>query len=295
MGNDVNFLHQSPATTVVLLIVTCSIYYFVLLYKWIEAVNGASDKPKLDLWTLRFALQAEADPTLKVPAGVAWAAGIDGLQLGEVAVEHPGELLLEGMGRALTVFAPIERGIDSSTPESMQLTPAEAFVLVRTAARQLRDVGVGVELPPSLSGGLASRLGLSIKAELSEKSRGFTLGENLDWEWELMIGLITIESDTQSADNVTGVVTAAGNVKIVYPSRGMVATARQAQYFSQEGRLVLTGDVDVVQEGGNALRAERVVYLLEQERTEAIPPPGQQVFSQMVIQSGRPTPTPLTP
>ena len=48
MGNDVNFLHQSPATTVVLLIVTCSIYYFVLLYKWIEAVNGASDKPKLD-------------------------------------------------------------------------------------------------------------------------------------------------------------------------------------------------------------------------------------------------------
>jgi len=75
----------------------------------------------------------------------------------------------------------------------------------------------------------------------------------------------------------------------------MVATARQAQYFSQEGRLVLTGDVDVVQEGGNALRAERVVYLLEQERTEAIPPPGQQVFSQMVIQSGRPTPTPLTP
>ena len=75
----------------------------------------------------------------------------------------------------------------------------------------------------------------------------------------------------------------------------MVATARQAQYFSQEGRLVLTGDVDVVQEGGNALRAERVVYFLEQERTEAIPPPGQQVFSQMVIQSGRPTPTPLTP
>jgi lipopolysaccharide export system protein LptA len=50
-----------------------------------------------------------------------------------------------------------------------------------------------------------------------------------------------------------------------------------------------------VQEGGNALRAERVVYLLEQERTEAIPPPGQQVFSQMVIQSGRLTPTPLTP
>merc|ERR1712078_281663 len=96
------------------------------------------------------------------PAGrSAGAAGPKGLQLGEIPVEHPSEVLLEGMGRALTVFAPIERGLESATPEAMQLTPAEAFVLVRTAARQLRDVGVGVDLPPSLSGGLASRLGLA--------------------------------------------------------------------------------------------------------------------------------------
>ena len=145
-----------------------------------------------DLWELRFSLQAEADPTIKVPAAAAWAAGPKVLQLGEIRVEHPGEVLLEGMGRALTVFAPIERGLDSATPEAMQLTPAEAFVLVRTAATQLRDVGVGVELPASLSGGLASRLGLAIKAELSERSRGFTLGETLDWSWELMIGGVTL-------------------------------------------------------------------------------------------------------
>ena len=107
--------------------------------------------------------------------------------------------------------------------------------------------------------------------------------------------LITIESDTQSADNITGVVTAVGNVRIVYPSRGMVATARQAQYFSREGRLVLSGDVDVTQDGGNALRAERVVYLLEEERAEAEPTPGQQVFTQMVIRSDSTLQTPLTP
>ncbi len=145
-----------------------------------------------DLWDIRFALQAEADPSLKVPAAAAWAAGSEVLQLGEIRVERPGEVLLEGMGRALTVFDPIERGLDSATPESMQLTPAEAFVLVRTAANQLRDVGVGVELPASLSGGLASRLGLAIKAELLETSRGFTLGESLDWSWELMIGGVTL-------------------------------------------------------------------------------------------------------
>ena len=89
--------------------------------------------------------------------------------------------------------------------------------------------------------------------------------------------------------------TAAGNVRIVYPSRGMVATARQAQYFSREGRLVLSGDVDVIQKGGNALRAERVVYLLDQERAVADPTPGQQVFSQMVIGPDRKAQTPLVP
>ncbi len=145
-----------------------------------------------DLWELRFALQAEADPTLKVPAATAWAAGSQIMQLGEIRVEHPGEVLLEGLGRALTVFEPIERGLDNATPNSMRLTPAEAFVLVRTASSQLRDVGVGVELPPTLSGGLASRLGLAIKAELSEASRGFTLGESLNWSWELMIGGVTL-------------------------------------------------------------------------------------------------------
>ncbi len=146
-----------------------------------------------DLWELRFSLQAEADPTLKVSSSIAWATGSKILQLGEVRVDHPGEVLLEGLGRALTVFPTLERGLETATPESMYLTPAEAFVLVRTAAAQLRDVGVGVELPASLSGGLASRLGLAIQAELPEASRGFTLGENLDWKWELMIGGVTLQ------------------------------------------------------------------------------------------------------
>ncbi len=145
-----------------------------------------------ELWELRFSLQAEADPSLRSPAAIVWAAGDNHLALGEVRVEQPGALLLEGLGRALTVFEPIERGLDAATPEAMQLTPAEAFVLVRTAAAQLRDVGVGVVLPPSLSGGLASRLGLAITAELPEQSRGFTLGESLTWNCEFMIGGVTL-------------------------------------------------------------------------------------------------------
>ncbi len=145
-----------------------------------------------DLWTLRFGLQAEADPELRLPATTVWETGDGTLLLGESAIPQPGELLLEGLGRALVVFEPLARGLEEATPESMALAPAEAFVLVRTATARLRDVGVGVVLPPSLSGGLASRLGLAIEADLPSSSRGFSLGESLDWRWELMIGGVTL-------------------------------------------------------------------------------------------------------
>ncbi|MFM9110457.1 MAG: DEAD/DEAH box helicase, partial [Prochlorococcaceae cyanobacterium] len=172
-------------------------------HHWLEGVAGRVAPARAflelftptegeELWELRFGLQAEADPGLRVPAGAVWSAGDGVMQLGEVEVPQPGELLLEGLGRALTVFEPLERGLDATAPETMQLTPAEAFVLVRTAAARLRDVGVGVVLPPSLSGGLASRLGLSIEAELPSRSRGFTLGESLEARWELMIGGVTL-------------------------------------------------------------------------------------------------------
>jgi lipopolysaccharide export system protein LptA len=108
-------------------------------------------------------------------------------------------------------------------------------------------------------------------------------------------GLVTIESDTQRADNSTGIVTATGNVRILYPDRRLAATARQAQYFTREGRIVLTGDVDVVQEGGNLLRAERVVYLVDTERVLAQPTDGKQVFSQLRIQQNPQNPQPVGP
>jgi superfamily II DNA or RNA helicase len=175
----------------------------IATHHWREAVAGRvaparaclelfAPPPEEELWELRFSLQAEAEPSLRLPAGAVWSSGDTTLQMGEVSVTQPGLLLLEGLGRALQVFEPIERGLDAAAPETMQLTPAEAFVLVRTAAAQLRDVGVGVVLPLSLSGGLASRLGLAIVAELPTRSRGFSLGEDLTWSWELMIGGVTL-------------------------------------------------------------------------------------------------------
>lgn len=96
-------------------------------------------------------------------------------------------------------------------------------------------------------------------------------------------GVVSIESDLQQADNVTGVITATGNVRIVYPDRRVVATARQAQYFSREGRVVLSGDVDVIQLEGPSIQADRITYLVDQERVVAEPAEGQQVLSRFPV------------
>lgn len=111
-------------------------------------------------------------------------------------------------------------------------------------------------------------------------------------------GQVTIESDRQQADNVTGIITATGNVRIVYPDQRVVATSRQAQYFTREGMIILSGDVDVIQEDGNLLKADRVTYMVEQERTLAQPLQGQQVFSKLLIQTTpqvQPAAAPLQP
>lgn len=102
---------------------------------------------------------------------------------------------------------------------------------------------------------------------------------------------LTVVSDVQEANNQTGVVTARGNVQVDYPARQIRASAAQAQYFSNERRLVMAGDVYVQQEG-NSLRAETVTYFIDEARTIALPRPGRQVEAIYLVQD---TVAPLQP
>lgn len=95
-------------------------------------------------------------------------------------------------------------------------------------------------------------------------------------------GQITLRSDIQESNSQTGIITARGNVKINYPARQIQATAAQAQYYSRERRLILTGDVYVIQEG-NSMRAESLTYLIDEERFIATPQSDRQVESTYII------------
>lgn len=104
---------------------------------------------------------------------------------------------------------------------------------------------------------------------------------------------LTLRSDVQEANRETGVVTARGNVRINYPARQIQATAAQAQYFINERRIVLTGNVYVLQEG-NSLRGERVTYLIDEGRFVALPKDQQQVESIYIVSDPEATPQPGT-
>ncbi len=105
---------------------------------------------------------------------------------------------------------------------------------------------------------------------------------------------LTIRADVQEANSITGVVTATGNVKMTYPARQIDAIAEQAQYFSKEQRVVLTGNVIVTQEGVNSIKAQTITYLVSEGKFVATPPNNQQVESIYVVSDRDATNTPAT-
>ncbi|MGH2415208.1 MAG: LptA/OstA family protein [Microcystaceae cyanobacterium] len=100
---------------------------------------------------------------------------------------------------------------------------------------------------------------------------------------------MTVRSDIQEANSETGVITARGNVQVNYPARQMQATSAQAQYFSRERRLVLSGNVYVLQQG-NSMRAETMTYLVDEGRFIATPQPNRQVESIYIVTDSNTTP-----
>ncbi|MBF2065730.1 MAG: OstA family protein [Calothrix sp. C42_A2020_038] len=108
---------------------------------------------------------------------------------------------------------------------------------------------------------------------------------------------LQIKSDIQEYDANSQVVTARGNVQMFYSARGIQATAAQAQYFSRERQIILSGNVYILQQGGNSIRGERVVYLIDQGRFVAQPQAGRQVESIYIVNETQSPvgPAPRTP
>jgi lipopolysaccharide export system protein LptA len=106
-----------------------------------------------------------------------------------------------------------------------------------------------------------------------------------------------IRGKVQEYNSKTQVATVRGDVELVYPARGIQATAAQAQYFTRERQIILSGNVYVLQEGRNSIKAETVTYLIDEGRFVATPKQGRQVESIYIVNDNNQTnaPAPATP
>ena len=142
----------------------------------------------------------------------------------------------------------------------------------------MRRLGLVLMLPAALAGAIAIPTPIqTAQAQTADDGRA-----------------LTVRSDVQEANSKTGVVTARGNVQMYYPSRQIQATAAQAQYFSKERRIVLSGNVYVLQQG-NSLRGETITYLIDEGRFVALPQSNRQVESIYLVADPNSPTAPVAP
>lgn len=120
------------------------------------------------------------------------------------------------------------------------------------------------------------------KLLLSLSAIGLSLAGFSDATAQVQRRALTLRADMQQANARTGVVTANGNVQLSYPARKIQATANAAQYYSRERRIVLSGNVYVLQDG-NSLKADTITYLVDEGRFVAMPLNQRQVEATLLI------------
>ena len=176
------------------------------LGSWSEPAVGARDRlracfrlelPETDgaAFLLRFLLQSPDDPSLLVTATEVWSTkGRSLAKLGR-AFRDPQESLLEALGRAARVFAPIATSLAEARPELLALDAAAAWEFLSEGARALAEAGFGVIVPAELTAAGQRRLRLRMRvsggtavAGAVSGAAGLSLDELLSFEWEAALG-----------------------------------------------------------------------------------------------------------
>jgi len=96
---------------------------------------------------VRFLLQAPDDPSLLVSAADIWSGKSKQVQKLARAYREPIESLLEALGRAARLFAPLQLALQSGKPESLALDPQLAWTFLGEGAALLGEAGFGVMVP----------------------------------------------------------------------------------------------------------------------------------------------------
>lgn len=146
-------------------------------------------------FALRFLLQSPDDPSLLIAAEEIWSTrGRELAKLGR-AFRDPQESLLEALGRAARVFAPIGASLAEARPESLALDASAAWAFLTDGAGALGEAGFGVIVPAELTASGRRRLRLRMRIGGGTKTAGavagaagFGMADLLTFRWEAAIG-----------------------------------------------------------------------------------------------------------
>ncbi len=222
-----------------------------------------------DVWTLYYYLQAADDPSVLVPAARVWEESGGMLRFLGRRFENPHERLLADLGQAARYCPAIEISLDTATPESCELTTAEAYSFLREVSPQLQQLGLGVLAPPwweRVSSGPA-RLGVHLKVQSDlahEAGAGeanvaprFSLDSLVDYDWQVALGDEVMSKDEfrRLADLKVPLVRVRGEWVEINPGEVESAIAFWEQRARRRGltvRDVLTMSLAGVNEGADA-------------------------------------------
>jgi SNF2 family DNA or RNA helicase len=161
--------------------------------RWVTAEGG---------WQLRYFLQALDDESLLVPVARVWEHGGTTWRHLERRVEHPQELVLEGLGRAATLFPPLLESLREPRPESCALDVEQTYAFLNESAFLLKESGFGVLLPAwwtkrERQNGLGLSLRVTPSPRNSHSSSVSRLGLDalVEFDWQVALGGETLTRD----------------------------------------------------------------------------------------------------
>ncbi|MBX3377526.1 MAG: DEAD/DEAH box helicase [Phycisphaeraceae bacterium] len=171
------------------------------------AVLGDMEEPGEGVsWPLTFHLQSVDSPRIVVDASDVWLLSADAMTIEGKRLESPQELLLAELGRASRVYSALEKALDESEPESLELNTRQAYQFLREQKPVLMEQGFGVEAPEwwdQPSARLGARLKLTSEAlevmdALNPAGGGGAAGRRMglsslvNYTWDIAIGGTTL-------------------------------------------------------------------------------------------------------
>lgn len=156
-----------------------------------ETPTRGRARPQGESWYVRYLLQPTDDLSLLVPVENAWNNGLAKTAGLKMTGPEITEYLLTSLGQASSMCREIAASLKSARPAGYTLDPQGAHDFLTEKALMLRQAGFGVMLPAWWTGkGTKVRLSLraNVKSPKMKAGSGLSLGEIVQFDWEVAIG-----------------------------------------------------------------------------------------------------------